>query len=305
MGRMSAIASGDRFVLSVSFIFCSGEMKLSFRQTFNNKLLIALMIIPLLLTQAIAQADKKSTLLKDSKATAATTIKEVPFAVGEQLTYEVSWSSFVVAGELTLETKERRAVDGVDAYHIAALAQSVGIVSAVVYKVKDVYDSYLNATTLQPFRAEKNSRRGKNRAQGVMLLDQQSGKATLEGGKELKIPQGTYDLASLLYAIRMIDLTPGKTQNFTLIEDGKLYDLIVTVEGREKVGTRMGDFNVVRVSTKAASTNRSGKDPYRLNIYLTNDAERLPVLISATPSWGEVRVELISATGTKGGKSKR
>ncbi len=267
-----------------------------------KKSFMALILGSLLLVQVTAQADKKTPQPKDGKPASATTIKEAPFAVGEQLTYEVSWSSFVVAGELTLETKERRAVDGVDAYHVTAQAESVGIVSAVVYKVKDVYDSFLNATTLQPFRAEKNSRRGKKREQGVMVLDQQNGRATLEGGKELKIPQGTYDLASLLYAIRMIDLTPGKTQNFTLIEDGKLYDLTVTVEGREKVGTKMGDFNTVRVSTKAASTNRSGKDPYRLNIYLTGDAERLPVLITATPAWGEVRVELISAIGTKSGK---
>jgi hypothetical protein len=36
-----------------------------------------------------------------------------------------------------------------------------------------------------------------------------------------------------------------------------------------------------------------------LKIYLTNDAQRLPVLITAEPTWGEVRVELIVATGTK------
>jgi hypothetical protein len=270
---------------------------LNFKKTF-----VALVLVSLLLTQVTAQADKKSAQPKDGKASSANTLKEAPFAVGEQLNYEVSWSSFVVAGELTLETKARRAVDGVDAYHVTAQAQSVGIVSAVVYKVKDVYDSFINATTMQPFRAEKNSRRGKKREQGTIVLDQQQGKATLEGGKELKIPQGTYDLASLLYAIRMLDLTQGKMQNFTLIEDGKLYDLTVTVEGREKVGTKMGDFNTVRVSTKAANTNRNGKDPYKLNIYLTHDSERLPVLITATPAWGEVRVELISAVGTKAGK---
>lgn len=284
-------------VCSVRLFHLLRSGKLNFKKT-----VVALILISLLLIQVTAQADKKSAPPRDNKATPVNTIKETPFAVGEQLNYEVSWSSFVVAGELTLETKERRAVDGVDAYHVTAEAQSVGIVSAVVYKVKDVYDSFINATTLQPFRAEKNSRRGKKREQGVMVLDQQNGTATLEGGKEIKIPRGTYDLASLLYAIRRIDLTPGKTQNFTLIEDGKLYDLTVTVEGREKVGTKMGDFNTVRVSTKAASTNRSGKDPYRLNIYLTNDAERLPVLITATPYWGEVRVELISATGTKESK---
>ena len=221
-----------------------------------------------------------------------------PFSVGEKLEYEVSWSSFLVAGELILETKARTSVDGVDSYHVNATAQSVGLVNLTVMKVKEVYDSFINASTLQPFRAEKNSRRGKKRTQGVIRLDQQNGKATLEDGRGVEIPQGTYDLASLLYAIRAMDITPGRSHNFTLIEDGKLYNLSVTVEGREKLTTRTGTYNVVKLSTRAVG-NRSNKDPYKLKIFITSDAQRLPVLIVAEPSWGEVRVDLISATNLK------
>ena len=217
-----------------------------------------------------------------------------PFSVGEKLEYEVSWSNFLVAGELTLETKARTNIDGVDSYHVNATAQSVGLVNLTVMKVKEVYDSFINSSTLQPLRAEKNSRRGKKRAQGAIQLDQKNGKATLEDGRVVEIPQGTYDLASLLYAIRAIDFTPGRSHNFTLIEDGKLYDLSVTVEGRENLTTRTGTYNVVKLTTKAVG-NRSNKDPYRLKIFITTDAQRLPVLITAEPAWGEVRVDLISA----------
>lgn len=219
-----------------------------------------------------------------------------PLRVGEKLEYEVSWSNFLVAGELILETKARKAVDDVDAYHVSATAQSVGLVSLTILKVKEVYDSFINASTLQPLRATRQSRRGNKRAQETIELDQQGGKATLADGRALQIPEGTYDLASLLYAIRAMDFAAGKARNFTLIEDGKLYDLSVTVEGREKLTTRTGDYQVVRLATKAAGS-RSNKDPYKLKIYVTDDARRLPVLITATPSWGEVRVDLISATG--------
>lgn len=223
---------------------------------------------------------------------------ETPFVVGERLEYEVSWSSFLVAGELVLETKERRDFNGVDGFHVSALAQSVGLVNLTVLKVKDNYDSFINATTLQPFRAEKNSRRGKKRAQGTMSLDQAKGKATLEDGSSIEIPQNTYDLASLLYAIRTMDLTQGKANQFTLIEDGKLYNLTAQVEGREKITTRTGKYDTVIISTKTANGSKE-KDPYKLRIYMTTDASRLPILIRAEPTWGEIKVELIQATGTK------
>lgn len=246
---------------------------------------------------APSEAQLRTTKSSDAPHASSPTTA-APFNVGERLEYEVSWSSFLVAGELVLETKARTSVDGVDAYHVNATAQSVGLVSLTVMKVKEVYDSFINASTLQPLRAEKNSRRGSKRAQGTIKLDQQSGKATLEDGRAVAIPQGTYDLASLLYAIRAMDFAPGASRNFTLIEDGKLYDLTVTVEGREKLSTRTGDYNVVRLATKTAS-NRANKDPYKLKIFVTNDARRLPVLITAQPAWGEVRVDLISVTGTK------
>ena len=82
-------------------------------------------------------------------------------AVGERLNYDVSWADFIVAGELTLETKDRRTVDGVDAFHVSAQAQSIGLVSVMAMKVNDVYESFLNASTLMPFRAEKSTRHGK------------------------------------------------------------------------------------------------------------------------------------------------
>jgi hypothetical protein len=226
--------------------------------------------------------------------------QKITFPVGERLNYEVSWSDFIVAGELTLETKDRRSFDGVDGIHVSAQAQSVGVVSALVYKVNDLYESYLNASTLQPFRAEKHSRRGKKREQSSITIDQKQRTARLDDGRTIDIPQDTYDLAGLLYAIRAMDLTPGKSQTFNLLEENKLYAISVEVEGREKITTRAGSYDTVRLSTKMAAGRDS--NVYNLRLYVTGDARRLPVLITAEPKWGQVRVELTSATGLKAAK---
>ncbi|MEW6207303.1 MAG: DUF3108 domain-containing protein [Acidobacteriota bacterium] len=219
-----------------------------------------------------------------------------PLVVGEQLNYEVSWESFVVAGELTLEVKERRSFDGIDGFRVSATAESVGLVKLLGYRVKDVYESYIDAATLQPFRATKSAQHGKRLAQDRVTIDHRKRAAQLADGRTIEIPADTYDLVGLMCAVRGMDLTVGQTRNFTLLEDGKLYPLQITVEAKEKIRNRSDKYDVVRITTKALSA-RGAKDPYKLRIYLTTDHRRLPVLITASPSWGEVRVELTSVAG--------
>lgn len=262
--------------------------------------MLALALVAASVPQGLAQ---KSILKADGSTKTSASITNDFLNVGEKLSYEVSWSSFLIAGELTIETKDRRSFDGIEGYHVSAQARSVGLVSAVVYKVNDIYESFLHAETLQPFRADKSSRHGKKTAQSSIILDQAKRTARLSSGKTIPIPPDTYDLAGLVYAVRSMDLGVGKSRTFTLLEDEKLYTIKVEVEGREKVSTKAGEFNAVKISTLRLREGEA-KDPYNLRFFVTNDARRLPVLITAEPSWGGVRVELTSFTGTRSADNK-
>lgn len=214
---------------------------------------------------------------------------------GERLSYDVSWADFIVAGELTINTDERRTFDGVPGYHVTAQARSVGLVSAIALKVLDVYDSFIDPATLQPFKAEKRMRHGKKQAQSSVIIDQARHTARLEDGSTLEIPPETYDLAGLIFAIRGMDLTLGKTRTLTVIEDGKLYTIKLQPEANERITTRAGSFDTVKIATSRMKGRENDK-LYNLRMYITNDARRLPVMITAEPSWGSVKVELTSAT---------
>src|ERR1051325_11735664 len=231
------------------------------------------------------------------KADRSVPARYVP-AVGERLNYDVSWADFIVAGELTLETKDRRTVDGVDAFHVSAQAQSVGLVSVMAMKVNDVYESFLNAATLMPFRASKRIHHGKKQDQGTVTLDQQKRTARLDDGRTIEIPPDTYDIAGLLFAIRGMELTVGRAREFNILEEGKLYKISVSPEAKEKVTPPAGTFETVRVATKSLSGGRES-NLYNLKMYLTTDARRLPAMLTAEPSWGSVRVQLTSISGAK------
>ncbi|MEK6322039.1 MAG: DUF3108 domain-containing protein [Acidobacteriota bacterium] len=245
-----------------------------------------------------ASLSQSHTVNSDRSAAVSASASRNPFIAGERLSYDVSWADFIIAGELTIETDDRRSFNGVDGYHVTAQARSVGLVRGLALKVDDVYDSFINVATLQPFRAEKRSRHGKKQAQSSVIIDQEHRTARLAGGRTLEIPPDTYDLAGLIFAIRGMDLTVGKARTLTLLEDEKLYTIKVQPEAREKVTTRAGSYDTVRIATSMARGRENDK-LYNLRMYITTDARRLPVLITAEPSWGSVRVELTSVTGTK------
>ena len=255
------------------------------RRTLIGSILIALSF-PASLSQTRTVGSDRSVVVSASAP-------RNPFIAGERLSYDVSWADFIVAGELTIETDDRRRFDGVDGYHVTAQARTVGLVSGLALKVLDVYDSFINAATLQPFRAEKRMRHGKKQAQSSVIIDQEHRTARLTGGRTLEIPPDTYDLAGLIFAIRGMDLTVGKARTLTLIEDEKLYTIKIQPEAREKVTTRAGSYDTVKIATSTAKGRENDK-LYNLRMYITNDARRLPVLITAEPSWGSVRVELTS-----------
>lgn len=260
-------------------------------------------LFALALSAVTLQASSQTRDISSDRSRSASVLSSRnPFVAGEQLSYDVSWADFIVAGELTIQTDDRRNFDGVDAYHVTVQAKSVGLVSAIALKVNDVYESFVSARTLQPFRAEKRSRRGKKQSQSSVTIDQEKHVANLADGRRLEIPPETYDLAGLIFAIRGMDLTVGKARTLTLLEDGKLHTISVQAYSREKITTRAGTYDAVRIGT---SLNESGEGDKRnnkrnnLQMYVSGDARRIPVLIAALPSWGAVRVELTSATGTK------
>ena len=132
----------------------------------------------------------------------------------------------------------------------------------------------------------------------MLTIDPHRQIARLADGRTIKIPPDTYDLASLLYAFRAIDLTPGRTRTFTLLEDNALHTVRAEPEAREKVKTPKAEYDAFRIAIKLLE-GTDISDLYRLRLYLSNDARRLPVLLTAEPLWGRIRVELTSATGTR------
>src|SRR5712664_3903133 len=77
--------------------------------------------------------------------------RNVPFRVGETLTYDVSWSSFVTAGTAVAQVREKKPSFNSTAYYIVAEGRPTPLVSklySLYYKLDTLLDTY----TLLPQR---------------------------------------------------------------------------------------------------------------------------------------------------------
>ncbi len=73
--------------------------------------------------------------------------------VGENLIYTVRWMGFKI-GTASLQVKEMINKNGRDVYHVIAKAQTRGLFPKV-YKVEDVFESYIDKETFLPIRYEE------------------------------------------------------------------------------------------------------------------------------------------------------
>jgi hypothetical protein len=107
--------------------------------------------------------------------------------------------------------------------------------------------------------------------------------------KQVRVPYPVFDPISVIYQLRMRDLTPGKVYDFELIADGKLYTVHARIVRREKVQTPAGTFNCVRVEPQMIAGGEEREE--RLFLWYTDDDRKIPVRIRT-----EIKVGAITAT---------
>ena len=260
---------------------------------FSSVRFLPILLLTLLLEPAFARTGGKSL---DIGSRSDQRLRAL-FESGQTLNFDVSLAGQFVAGELSLATADRVRIGGIDAYHVKAQLRSVGLVNALHRQIDESYDSYIDPATLRPIRVVESSGNGRTE---TTTIEQDKELATAASGQRIKLPPDTYDPASLLCVIRTVDPAPGHKRIFHMLRGSNLYTVSVEPEGKEKIYTRVADYEAYRFAVKiVGETNES--DEYKIRLYLTKDDHRLPVLITAQVPGGngnaQVRVELTRHTG--------
>jgi len=231
-------------------------------------------------------------------ANSETPLKDLPFKIGEQLAYQVYLSSNAQqpVGTITLTLKSRGRYFNRDGLLFSVTAQTTGP-GARVFPVNDQITSYVDPTTLLPFRTELNLSEGKYRFSRTYSLDQNRGAAVSDRKERIEIPVGTHDLISTFYSIRTFDLWPPKQNAISLMATSQPRTLLVKSQRRETIEVGSQKINAIML-TLTLPADDSQSDKMQIRLWIGDDARRLPLRIMAVTPLGPVRADLVIAPVT-------
>ena len=213
-----------------------------------------------------------------------------PFQVGEKLSFNVAWANFGTAARLEMEVAGQGAFFGQQGYQLRTKITTLGKTRSLFTEVDNQYISYVDAKSLLPYRADNATRQGKLSEDDTITIDQQRHSARYGDQSELTLPADTFDLPSLVYALRLREFNEGaKPTKFTALFGKQLVTIEAQVKNRERITTQAGNYDAIRIDLKARTKD---KTEYNVRIWFSDDKQRLPVLMMSKLSFGEVRAEL-------------
>jgi hypothetical protein len=223
------------------------------------------------------------------------------FQGGEKITYTVFYNViglYVNAGTATFSTY-RVNFQNNDAYHVVG----EGVTNSRydwIFKVRDRYESYFHADDLKPLKFIRNVNEGDYKKYEEVVFDHQNKIAISKKGT-IKIPHQVQDVISSLYYARNIDFNnykPGDKIPFNMYLDNEIYNMYIRYMGRETVKTKYGTFKAIKIKPlllKGQTFNGGEK----MTIWVTDDANHIPVRIESPIIVGSVKVDLMQYQNLK------
>lgn len=227
-------------------------------------------------------------------------VKNEAFQVGEKLRYRVTYG-FMDAGEAIMEVNNTsKKNNGRELLHLKGTGRTLGGFNAF-YKVHDVYESYVDKKGIFPWQFVRRVDEGGYKINQDYTFFHDKYKVDNGEGKEFKIPMGIQDMVSSFYYARTLDfknMKKGDVIEFKCFMDDQIWPLKIKYVGDEVIHIRKGKFNC-RKFMPVVQKGRYFKSENDLNFWITNDENRIPILVRAKIPVGMVKLHLVEWEGLK------
>lgn len=235
-------------------------------------------------------------------------IENKTFQAGEEITYKLyyNWNFvWLAAGEVVFNVMESD-----DKYHITAKGRTYKAYEWF-FKVRDHYETYIDKETLLPQTSIRDVHEGGYRLYDKVDFDQEKNVAVSERGKtkyetttqEYNLDGCMHDVLSVIYYTRNLAFDryeEGQEFPVKIFMDKEVWSLNVKYKGKEtsKKIKGLGKFKTIKFSPEVIGGEVFTKDA-EMNIWVSDDGNRIPLLIESPVSVGSIKAVLKDYKGLK------
>jgi hypothetical protein len=230
------------------------------------------------------------------------------FLPGERMEFQMSLHG-IVGGQARMAVGDPGVIDDRQVIIVRSQVESAGAV-ALVKTIRDDITSWIDVDSGRPIYLKADVRFGDKAAViETRFASGGTGSFTIAmqrpGGRPRTVTQkmpphrAAFDGHAIIGALRAWEARPGDHAFFYVLSGRRLWHNTVRMTGREKVRTALGRHAALRVDGVAkrltpSLRDDSRKEPRHYTLWISDDAERRPLLVVGKTEYGDVKVELTS-----------
>ncbi|GHC45487.1 DUF3108 domain-containing protein [Ulvibacter litoralis] len=221
---------------------------------------------------------------------------------GEWFKFRIHYG-LLTAGYATLEVNNAN-LNGKEVYHIKGEGKTVGM-SSWFFKVEDYYQSYVDKEKNIPYRFIRKIDEGGYTKDIQIDFNHSNHKATIFNKKhntkeELSFPKDAQDMVSAFYYLRnkldTDNIVKDEFIDMDMFFDRENYKFRLKFLGRETLKTNFGKVPCL-IFRPYVQAGRVFKENESLTIWVTDDKNKMPVLIKADLAVGSLKATLTEYKG--------
>ncbi|MCK8140305.1 DUF3108 domain-containing protein [Flavobacterium sp. I-SCBP12n] len=230
--------------------------------------------------------------------------QEDAYGVGEYFKFRIHYG-IVNAGYATLEVKDAT-VNNKKSFHVVGKGYTTGM-SRFFFKVDDVYESYIDKETGNPYQYVRNINEGGYTKNQEGFFNQSTNKILVKdykhkSEKTLMIPKNTQDILSTFYYLRNhpnIDkLKINEAIAIDMFFDDETTKFKLKFIGRENITTKFGVMSCM-VFRPLVQSGRVFKEQESLTVWISDDNNKIPLRIKASLAVGSIKADIEEYKGLK------
>ncbi len=220
---------------------------------------------------------------------------------GEQITYKVYYTvagAWIGAGQATF-TNQLERYKGKYVYHITGDGKTFKSYDWF-FKVRDKYESYIDTSTMLPEKFNRRVNEGGFKFFNSVTFNQKTHRAVSAKGVK-KVPPCIQDVLSSIYYARNIDFSKykiGAKIPFSMYLDNKVYKIYIRYLGKELKKTKHGYYKTIKFKPLLIE-GTIFKGGEKMTVWVTDDANKIPVHIETPIVVGSIKVDLIKYKNLK------